>query len=129
MRIPRKLKLAAVALSTAGALSGAAIVGGTASASASTIPGGHVQICAQGNYTAYIVFPDRGGLSSTLVPQGHCWWDYMGGNSWEPINVYGVWNTHPDQSFYIGTEWYDGAVSGIGIGAEGVTTSPWLETW
>jgi hypothetical protein len=129
MRIPRKLKLAVAALGTAGALSGAVIVGGTAAASASTIPGGHVQICAQGNYTAYIVFPYRGGFSSTLVPQGQCWWDYMGGNSWEPINVYGIWNTHPDQSFYIGTEWYDGAVSGIGIGAEGVTTSPYLETW
>ena len=129
MKISGKLKRAAVAATAAGVLSGVVIAGTAAAASASTIPGGTVQICAQGNYTAYIVFPYRGGFASTLVPRGQCWINYMGGNSWEPIKVYGVWNTHPDQSFYIGTEWYDGAVSGIGIGAEGSTTSPYLWTW
>lgn len=31
--------------------------------------------------------------------------------------------------FVIGTEWYNGDVSGMGIGAEGTSTSPWIETW
>ncbi len=98
-------------------------------ASASTIRKGHVKFCAQGNYAAYIKFPHRRGLESTIVPRGHCWYQYMGGKRREPIKVYGIRNTNPSQSFYIGTRWYDGAVSGIGIGAEGVTTRPYLRTW
>jgi hypothetical protein len=123
------LKRAAIAVGATSLISGIAIAGTAAAASASTIGVGQVQICAQGNYAAYIVFPRRGGYTSTIVPQGQCWIKTMGGVKSEPIEVYGVWNTHPDQSFYIGTEWYDGADSGIGIGAEGVSTSPYLWTW
>jgi hypothetical protein len=129
MKISGRLKRIVAAVSTVGVLSGVVIAASAGVASASTIPTGRVQLCAQGNYAAYLQFPDRGGLESALVPQGQCWDQYMGGNSWEPIKVYGVWNTNPNQSFYIGTEWYDGAVSGIGIGAEGVTTAPCLWTW
>ncbi len=128
MKVSGRLKRIVAAASTVGVLSGAVIAASAGVASASTIPKGYVQLCAQGNYTAYLSFPDL-GKTSTLVPPGQCWDHYVGGNSWEPIKVYGVWNTNPSQSFYIGTEWYDGAVSGIGIGAEGVTTAPYLWTW
>ena len=129
MKVSGRLKRMAVAVGTAGVLSTAVITASAGAASASTIPNGQVQLCSQGNYTVYMEFPNRGGLESTTVPQGQCWQHYMGGNSWEPIKVYGIWNSHPDQSFYIGIEWYDGAVSGIGIGAEGSTTNPYLWTW
>ncbi len=113
-----------------GAVLGASMV----SASASTIPYQHVEVCAQGNYTAYAQFPSGlGGFETTLIPPGTCWYESVpavgGATGWQPINVYGIWNTHPDQSFYIGTEWYNADVSGIGIGAERVTTSPYLWTW
>ncbi len=129
MKVSGKFKRMAAAVGTAGVLSAAVITASAGAASASTLPKGRVQLCSQGNYTAYLKFPYRGGLESYAVPRGKCWNHYMGGNRWEPIKVYGVWNSHPNQSFYIGTKWYDGAVSGIGIGAEGSTTKPYLWTW
>jgi hypothetical protein len=129
MKVSGKIKRIAAAASAVGVLSGAAIAASAGVASASTIPTGEVQICAQGNYAAYIEFPDLNDSTSTVVPQGQCWISPVHSDGWEPIDVYGIWNTHPGQSFYIGTEWYDEAVSGIGIGAEGTSTSPYLWTW
>jgi hypothetical protein len=132
MRIPRATRRVVVALAASGAVS-AAVLGATmASASASTIPYQHVEVCAQGNYTAWAEFPTRGGFETTAIAPGTCWYQAMppfGATGSEPVNVYGVWNTDPGQSFYIGTEYYNPEVSGIGIGAEGVTTSPYLWTW
>jgi hypothetical protein len=132
VRITRKLRRIALALAATGAVSGAVLGVTMTSASASTIPFQHVQLCSQGNYTTYALFPDRGGLETTLVPAGTCWYEPLGpisGVGWEPVEIYGEWNTHPGTYFYIGTEYYNANVSGIGIGAEGTTTSPWLETW
>ncbi|GAA4531696.1 hypothetical protein [Amycolatopsis samaneae] len=55
---------------------GAALVSGTALAfagSASAAPAGHqTQVCAKGDYAAYAVFPERGGLSTAVVDAGKC---------------------------------------------------------
>ena len=128
MKVSGKLKRIAAAMGAVGVLSGTVIAVSVGPASASTIPKGYVQLCAQGNYRAYITFPHR-KIQSFKVKPNTCWKEYMGGNRSEPIKVYGIWNTHPRKNFYIGTEKYDGAVSGIGIGAEGVTTKPFLYTW
>jgi hypothetical protein len=128
MKVSGRIKRLAAAAGAVAVLSGTVIAAGAGAASASTIPKGYVQLCAQGNYVAYVKFPSR-ELQSFTVKPGHCWKEYMGGRSSESIKVYGIWNTHPGQSFYIGTKKYDGAVSGIGIGAEGITTKPHLYTW
>ncbi|MDN3359681.1 hypothetical protein [Actinomadura sp. DC4] len=106
-----------------GVTSAALIAGAMAPAYASAIPNGHVQICAQGDYASYITFPNRSDYSSTVVSPGQCWYQELGGNSWEPINVYNEWGG------YLATEWYNGSSSGIGIGTEGSGGSEWVTTW
>jgi hypothetical protein len=107
----------------------AAIAGMAAPASASTISKGFVQICAQGNYRAVVQFPSRGYYESTLVNPGSCWYRYMGGgHGWEQIRVFGDYNQSSSR-FFVGTVWYNGDVSGVGIGAEGTTTNRYYITW
>src|SRR5260370_1654659 len=77
------------AASTVGVLSGAVIAVSAGAASASTIPKGYVQICAQRNYTASFSSPDLAN-TSPLVPPGQCWVPYAGGNSLKPIKDSGV---------------------------------------
>jgi hypothetical protein len=117
-------------LAATAVVSGALFVGLAAPASASTLSKGYVQVCAQGNYRAYIEFPNRGNMISTVVYPGTCWVRYMGGNSWEPIEVFGKYN-NGGSPFALGTVQYNGAVSGLGIGAEGTTSSGqhWMWTW
>ncbi|MBS2540091.1 hypothetical protein KGQ20_45865 [Catenulispora sp. NF23] len=119
----RLLTLGSVPMVVAAALG----VTSAATASASSIQNDYVQLCAQGDYPSVIQFPDRGGWSSTVVNPGDCWWNYVGGSSWEPINVLKV-NGDGSQS-YLGTVWYDGDASGVGIGTEGSSDSPWYQTW
>jgi hypothetical protein len=133
VKVSRTMKRALVALAASGAVSGAVLGASITGASASTIPYQHVEICAQGNYTAQAYFSTGlGNFWTTLIPAGTCWYEDVpgaGGTGWQAIEIYGFWNTHPNQNFYIGTEFYNPASSGIGIGAEGVTTSPYLLTW
>jgi hypothetical protein len=128
MKISGRLMRVAAAVATVGALSGTIITASAEAAPASSIHKGYVQLCAQGNYSAFITFPKR-ELQSFTVKPGDCWKTLMGARGKETIKVYGYWNSHPNQSFYIGTENFSGGVSGIGIGAEGVTTKPYLYTW
>ncbi|MER6540701.1 hypothetical protein ABT215_44575 [Streptomyces sp900105755] len=85
------------------------------SASASTIKNEWIQLCAQGNYPAYVEFPYRGGASSFVVSPGQCqWWNWQSIGIWEPVNVVDSWSGK-----IIGTEWYNGDYNGLGIGALG----------
>ncbi|QMU76693.1 hypothetical protein GXW83_14030 [Streptacidiphilus sp. PB12-B1b] len=127
MSITRSVKRLTTALACSVLAAGALVGVNATSASASTISNGYVQLCAQGDYPAYIVFPYRGGFSSTIVQPKTCWYTYMGGNSWEPIDIYGLGN---NSVIPIGEVWYDGSVSGIGIGAEGYASdNPYYWTW
>ncbi|MEZ0095369.1 hypothetical protein [Streptacidiphilus sp. EB129] len=110
------------------ALSAVAVGVAAGPASASTISNGFVQVCAQGKYAAYATFPYRGGFSTTVVNPGDCWYGWMGGDSWEPIDVYGIYPGSP-KPIDLGEVWYNGSVSGIGIGAEGTTDNYYYYTW
>lgn len=127
----RLARFAAAGVATAG-IAAAAVLGGAGSSYASTIAKGDVQLCAQGNYAAVLQFPDRGGYESTVVSPGQCWKGHMGGNGSEPINVIGIYNTSSN-TFKIGTVYFNGSTSGIGIGAEGTTANAgagaYLYTW
>lgn len=126
----------AAGLGVAGVLGAGLVLASAATASASTIPGGQLQICAQGNYDVFVhVLPEPlpgGGTSletySTLETPGSCWQEPVNTDGqWAQVDVVGV---NPDGfQFYIGSEWYNSSVSGLGIGAEGTNTSPYLYTW
>ncbi|MFI9387053.1 hypothetical protein [Kutzneria sp. NPDC052558] len=123
------------ALGVAGALV-AGIVAGAAPASASTIPDGHIQFCAQGGYAGYIDIlstPIPGtnattrSLTSTVQKPGDCWWtsfDTIG--QWVQVDVVGL---HTNGSaFYIDSYWWNSR-TGLGIGAEGGENSAWTQDW
>lgn len=117
-----RMKTSAVSIGAAVLLAATTVVVGATGASASTISKGHVQVCAQGNYGVTAEFPHRGGISTTYIARGTCSYQYWGGTSWEPINVIGWFNTS-NNSFKVGTVWYKGDTSGVGIGAKGTTSN------
>ena len=129
-------KRTAVVVALCGAV-GAAVTVGATEASASTIPAGHIQICAQGSYSAYIHVlsePVPGtseytrDFSSPIQTQGECWWtafDTSGASV--QVDVVGVHQSN-GQDFYIGSYWWNSS-SGMGIGAEGSESAPWMEQW
>jgi hypothetical protein len=116
-------------------------LGGGGVAAASTIPNGHVQICAQGSYPVFIHIlsakvPNSGGLTTetlqstiTSPNQGSnsCWWTQFDtfGQSVQ-VDVVGLHSN--GKEFYIGSKWWNSS-TGLGIGAEGSESSPWLQTW
>ena len=139
MKISRKLKRIARAISAAGILSGAVIVGSVGVASASTIPNGHIQICSQGHYRGFIhvlpkLIPNSGGATtrsfeSPIVKPGKCWWNrqkFSTAGQWVQVDVVGL-HTNGRQ-FYICSYWWNSS-SGLGIGEEGRQWAPWTETW
>ena len=106
-------------------------------ASASTIPYGHLQLCAQGSYPAYVHvlsvpigpngFRSRDTWSTTVWP-GQCWM--------QPVNTAGAWaqvdivGLRSDGSeFWVGNGWYNSSVSGLGLGAEGSESNHWVWQW
>jgi hypothetical protein len=105
-------------------------------AAASTIPRGELQICAQGDYSAFIwqrpMNATSRGVASEPETPGHphdCWLQPVDtGGQWSQVDVIGV---RPDGSqFSLGSQWYNSSVSGLGIGAEGSwSAGPYVWTW
>ncbi len=139
MTISKKLKRVAAAIGATSVLSGAVIAGSMGVASASTISSGHIQICAQGNYPAFIhvlsePVPNAGGettrsFQSATVNPGQCWWNDQSFSTlgqWVQVDVVGIHSN--GQQFYIRSYWWNSS-GGLGIGAEGDQRSPWTETW
>ena len=106
------------------------------SASASTIPNGQIQICAQGNYRAYIhILPrtindsgfNTGGMASVLINPGQCriyTFNTHGGAN--QVDVVGI---RPDGSeFYIGSQWWN-SNTGLGLGAQGSPSNAYIWQW
>lgn len=130
---------ALTAAGVAGALAATAVAGAT-DASASTIPDGHIQLCAQGSYGVFlhilsVPIPNSAAITGSvdsivLHPNegwNSCWWT--------PWNTHGqraqvdIVEVRPDGSqFYIGSKWWN-SDTGLGIGAEGSESHPWLQTW
>jgi len=124
-----RIKRMSAVLAGAGMLTAATVALGAGAADASTISTGYVQLCAQGGYVSFIEFPDRGGLQSTLVSPGQCWYEYLGTLDEEvPIEVFG---SIDGTAVYLGEAWYNASVSGIGIGTEGagIYDAPYFITW
>jgi hypothetical protein len=66
---------------------------------------GDFELCSEGGYDSYAVFPDRGGFATFVVPNGWCYIFPYGGNSNEEVNVYEANNNQ-----YIGSTIYNGSV-------------------
>ncbi len=136
MSFRKVIRRIAVALGVTALVAVPAAVATSTAASASTIPYGYVQLCAQGNYWAYVhVLPVRlpngdmrGDSQSTVQPPGTCWMQGIDtAGQWAQLDVVGI---HSDGSeFYIGSRWYNSGVSGIGLGAEGTEWNAYIWTW
>jgi hypothetical protein len=136
MKMKNSVRRIATGLGVAGLLSAGVVLASAGSASASTIPGGQLQLCAQGNYSAFVHVlsePLPGGgtsreFESTIQSPGQCWQEPVDtAGQWAQVDVVGI---YPDGSqFYIGSESYNSSVAGMGIGAEGTTDSPYIWTW
>jgi hypothetical protein len=122
MRVMSKVKRFAVAAGAASLLAGAAVAV-TAGSAEAAVP--HTfKVCAYGNYTAQADIPQQGGFSTYLIQPGQCQQiPIVAGSTYG--NVWGFYNTHPDQRFYVGTATFNSATGWTG-GAEGTTTSPYL---
>ena len=135
MRLSSKIKHTGSKAAVAVALAAGLGVVASAPASASTIPNGQIQLCAQGNYRAYVhVLPrDLGdgssttGMMSTLVNPGDCWisgFNTHGGAN--QVDVVGIRSNGSE--FYIGSQWWNSA-TGLGLGAEGTESNPYIWQW
>jgi hypothetical protein len=123
------------ALGVAGVLV-AGVVAGAAPASASAIPNGHIQFCAQGGYSGYIhilsaPIPGTGAttpsLASTIQNPGNCWWtSFNTSGQWVQVDVVGIHSNGSE--FYINSYWWNSR-TGLGIGAEGGENSAWTQEW
>ncbi|GIJ27196.1 hypothetical protein Vqi01_23580 [Micromonospora qiuiae] len=119
----RKSRQAAAAVVAVGALTAGLTFSTAGPASASTIKKGWVQLCAQGDYSA--VVNSSSLISSRIVTPGTCdWWEW-GARGWEQLTVIDIRSGRA-----VGSAWYNGAQSGIGLGAKGTTGgSQWIITW
>lgn len=127
------------------------------SASASTIPAGQIQICAQGDYSAFIhvlgnVRPDPnyrdpsglqqaftsvqpthpadpgGGVVSSVVSPQQC--QVLGLDTAGATAQVDVVGLRPDGSeFYITSSSWNSSQSGLGIGTEGTSAAPFVWQW
>ncbi|MFD9738506.1 hypothetical protein [Umezawaea sp. NPDC059074] len=79
-----------------------ATVLGTAG-SAAAAGSGQIQVCSNGNYASYVVFPNRGGFSTFVVNKGTCaTYNILGSSTTvEPIEVRGIYNTSSN-TFWVG---------------------------
>ncbi|MGW0925154.1 hypothetical protein ACWD3J_39895 [Streptomyces sp. NPDC002755] len=107
---------AATSLLTVGMLAGTA---GSAAAASNT-----VTVCAYGNYTIYATVPQQGYAATTLIYPGQCGSIGVADSTYY-ANVWGLYNTHPDVRFYVGTAHFSGSAGWFGH-ASGTTTAPEL---
>ncbi|SRR6266568_4633746 len=136
MSLRNAIRRIGVALAATALVAVPVAVATSSPASASTIPYGNLQLCAQGSYPAYVHVLSEptgsGGRSpetiSTIVSPGQCWM--------YPVNTSGVWaqvdivGLRSDGSdFWVGDSWYNSSVSGIGLGAEGSQWNYWYWQW
>ncbi|MGW4995934.1 hypothetical protein ACWEQ3_51905 [Streptomyces mirabilis] len=122
MNVISKAKKAALTAGAVTLLAGAAVTLSAGSASAH-VPG-TFKVCAKGNYTAYADIPQQGGIATYEIFPGQCQQIPIADGSTYG-DVWGFYNTHPDQKFYVGTAHFNAATGWTG-GAEGTTTNPYL---
>ncbi|MGW7673248.1 hypothetical protein ACWGJX_40080 [Streptomyces sp. NPDC054775] len=118
MRIPVICASTVLALTTLSGTASAATLGTSSGGWAPNT----VELCAFGNYRAEIQLPQQG--TTVDVPQGSCSGEIHLGAGTTVANIYGFWNTHPDQKFWVGQVNNLRAISTVEISAGGATTSP-----
>ncbi|MGW2836612.1 hypothetical protein ACWCWD_02275 [Streptomyces sp. NPDC001493] len=126
---------AAVTAVGAALVSGALLSGGPAQAATAAIGAGRVQLCAQGNYAAYLVFntaqQDQQGVATATVSAGSCQTfnivNYGGGRQ-TGISVIGKYNTSSD-TFYVDGLNVDPTSGGWKLFAKGTTANAGAGAW
>ncbi|WP_225826408.1 hypothetical protein [Streptomyces naphthomycinicus] len=113
---------ASLAVGAVSCLTGAVLAGTAGPASAATA---HTfKVCASGNYTAYATLPQQGDISTVLIPPGKCGQLPLSSGSTYG-KVWGVYNTNPGKSFYVGTAHFTASKGWTGA-AKGTTASHYL---
>jgi hypothetical protein len=116
-----RTRRAVISLTAGAALATAIIMGDAASAQARRP---HTfKICAYGNYAAYAEIPQQ-RTSTVIAHTGQCV-QITTPASTTYAKVWGFWNTHPQDRFYVGTAHFKGA-DGYTGGANGTTGAPTL---
>jgi hypothetical protein len=115
-------KVHGIALAAAG---GAVVLAGMVIATPGTaladVAPGQLELCANGNYTADAQFP-QANTSTVEIPAGTCLTVGVPGGGAQAVDIFGFFNTHPDQSFFVGETETTGAPELCR--AEGTTTDP-----
>ncbi|MFJ1757428.1 hypothetical protein [Kitasatospora sp. NPDC088134] len=96
-------------LLAAGLVSGVALAAPAAASDSSNLqPLPNISVCTKGNYPAYLVFTDRGGLATRVAAaNGGCASLYLSGRSSEHVTIKGI---RPNgSSFTVGTDTFDDA--------------------
>ncbi|EYT81844.1 hypothetical protein CF54_17025 [Streptomyces sp. Tu 6176] len=127
------MSVKSLSLRAAGTVAGVALASGVllssgpAQAATASIGAGRVQLCAQGNYAAYLVFntaaQDQQGVATATVAKGSCQiFDIVnyGGGRQTGISVIGRYNTSSD-TFYVGGLNVDPTGGGWKLLAQGTT--------
>ena len=83
-----------------------------------------LKLCGKGNYATYAEIPQQGGVATVIAFPNTCTQIYSADGT-TYAKVWGIWNTHPQDRFYVGTVHFDGAAGWTG-GSGGTTTSPHL---
>lgn len=110
------VKRASVAVAAAAT---AALIGATPASAAGA---GVLDVCSHGNYGTSVEFPNRGGLSTTVVPVGSCQSIQMGyQRANEPINIYG----HFPHQVWLRSATFCAAVGGF-VGTYGTSSNHWV---
>ncbi|MCX2731487.1 hypothetical protein OOZ19_14675 [Saccharopolyspora sp. NFXS83] len=111
------------------------MAGTVATASASTVPDGQVQICAQGDYAAYVdIHPVElgGGMTSpgfmsTVQKPGSCWQSKVNtSGATAPVDVWGI--RADGSKFHVGASSFN-SKTGLGLGAQGTAAAPSMAQW
>ncbi|MFB0619411.1 hypothetical protein [Streptomyces sp. AGS-58] len=113
---------ACLAIGAVSCMTGAVLAGTAGPASAATA---HTfKVCAYGNYTAYATIPQQGDISTVLIAPGKCGQlPIVSGSTYG--KVWGVYNTNPDKSFYVGTAHFTASKGWTGA-AKGTASSRYL---
>jgi hypothetical protein len=119
MRI--RSKVTGIALAAGGVVVLAGMVIATPGTALADIASGQFELCANGNYTAGVQFPQH-HTSTVEIPAGTCLTVNVPNGGAQAVDIIGFFNTHPDQSFFVGETETTGAPELCR--AQGTTTDP-----
>ena len=83
-----KLKLLGLGVSGAAVAVAALLASRTTPPAGASAEAGALTLCSEGGYASYVVFPDRGGFSTFVIPNGQCHTTVLGGNGNEDVEVF-----------------------------------------